>query len=147
MTSIDFYLTQCETNEGLLEFACRLAEKAYRKKHSIYLHTQDDNATQALDELLWTFRQGSFLPHQTAVAGDEDTAKSPSTPQIALGHSGNIGKHNDVLVNLSNNTPEFFSRFNRLAEIVPATDAAVEKSRERYRFYKSRGYPLKVHKL
>ena len=47
--------------------------------------------------------------------------------------------------NLRDAPPPFFSRFARLAEIVPADAAAA--GRERYRFYRERGYELRAHNL
>ncbi len=54
---------------------------------------------------------------------------------------------NGVLINLSDTVPTFFSRFDRTLEIVKSTDSCRQKSRERYRFYQQRGYPLKHHTL
>jgi DNA polymerase-3 subunit chi len=48
-------------------------------------------------------------------------------------------------VNLHAQTPPFFSRFERLAEIVGIDDA--EAGRERYRFYRERGYELRAHDM
>ena len=52
-----------------------------------------------------------------------------------------------MLVNLHPAPPPFFSRFERLAEIVgtDADDAAA--GRERWKFYKERGYELRPHNL
>jgi DNA polymerase-3 subunit chi len=55
--------------------------------------------------------------------------------------------HQDVLVNLSGTIPSFFSRFDRVAEIVPEVESTRESARENYRQYKSKGYPLHYHKL
>lgn len=52
-----------------------------------------------------------------------------------------------VLINLADDVPTFFSRFDRTLEIVNSTDSSRKLSRERYRFYQQRGYPLKHHDL
>ena len=154
MTHIDFYITAAKNPAELLNFACRLTEKAYRRHCDIYLHTESEQQMLALDEKLWSFRANSFLPHRHEYSEPNNSkiekGDAPSAIKkgnILIAHSGNVGEHHDVLINLTDKTPEFFSRFDRLAEIVSGTDTAKEKSRQRYKYYRDRGYPLKVHNL
>jgi DNA polymerase III subunit chi len=53
----------------------------------------------------------------------------------------------DVLVNLGADVPEFFSRYERVAEVVDANAVRREQSRERYRYYRDRGYKLNTHQV
>ena len=157
MTHIDFYITAANNIDELLNYVCRLTEKAYRSHCDIYIHTESEQQMLALDEKLWSFRANSFLPHHhenseaviDAIKGKKEN-DAPSTVKqggIFIAHSGNVGDHHDVLINLTDKTPDFFSRFNRLAEIVSSSDTAKKKSRQRYKYYRDRGYPLKVHNL
>lgn len=112
MTRISFYLLQDAQPQARLLTACRLAEKAYQAGSQLYVHTTDDAQTQQLDQLLWTFRQGSFIPHERA---DQDDETSP----ILIGHAPQPPlRINDVLLNLAAEVPVFFSRFGRVLEIV-----------------------------
>ena len=155
MTKIDFYITDAKTPAELYSFACRLTEKAYRQKHAIYLHTDSEQTMQAVDDLLWSFRPNSFLPHTSEKNGSEqnsgDSGESKTDEdapkEILVACSGNPGAHHDVLINLTEQTPEFFSRFTRVAEVVSGDEGAKEKSRQRFKFYRDRGYPLDVHNL
>ena len=154
MTNIDFYITTAKNPDELLCFVCRLTEKAYRSHCDIYLHTESEQQMLALDEKLWSFRANSFLPHrhENSEANISKTQKinaplAIKKGNILIAYSGIVGEHHDVLINLTDKTPEFFSRFDRLAEIVPGVDTAKEKSRQRYKFYRDRGYPIKVHNL
>ena len=52
-----------------------------------------------------------------------------------------------MLVNLHPAPPPFFSRFERLAEIVGTDEADAAAGRERWKFYKERGYELRPHNL
>ncbi len=52
-----------------------------------------------------------------------------------------------MLVNLGATTPAFFSRFERLIEVVEANDDERASARERWRFYKDRGYAVQGHDL
>jgi DNA polymerase-3 subunit chi len=140
MTRVDFYILQ----HGYADagrFVCKLTEKAYKQGHQVYINTASDQQLRQLDDLLWTFRDGSFLPHGRYCA--EEQGKQP----ILLGHAVEPDGPGDVLVNLANDIPAFFSRFNRVAELVSDDDTVREAARARYRFYKDRGYPLNTHTL
>ncbi len=137
MTRIDFY--QLETDEAPLIFTCRLIEKAYRAGNQIYVHTTSSKQSGELDDLLWSFREDRFIPH--AIEGE--TGKSP----IKIGNDHEPVDHQDVLINLSGEVPDFFSRFERVAEIVPLNESSRDSARNNYRFYKERGYDLKYHKI
>ncbi|MCG6898760.1 MAG: DNA polymerase III subunit chi [Gammaproteobacteria bacterium] len=141
MTRVDFYILQDSRVDARQQFTCKLTEKAYKQGHRVYINTASEQQLKQLDELLWTFRDGSFLPHECyhpGAAGDQP---------ILLGHAIEPDTPNDVLVNLADDIPAFFSRFNRVAELVGGDDAQRQSARDRYRFYKDRGYTLKTHKL
>jgi len=161
MTKIDFYITSINTLDDYWHFACRLTEKAFRKQCDVYLHTANEEHMAAVEKLLWTFRPNSFLPHSSEISSEisaemsnkanEDNSKIDSaasaTGEILVACSGDPRDHHDVLVNLTEQTPECFSRFTRVAEVVMGTDEAKAKSRQRYKYYRDRGYPLEVHNL
>lgn len=145
MTSVDFYILPSSAARMSCELlACRLAEKAYHIQHQVYVHTQSQQDAAELDELLWTFNQGSFLPHQRI----ENNSPSPITIGYGLLAFNETPLDDyDVMINLSHDIPKHFSRFSRVAEIVGSGEEARTQSRERYRFYRDRGYPLKSHAL
>lgn len=141
MTRIDFYILERVETEGREHFACRLVEKAYQQGHRVYVNTVDETQARRMDELLWTFRAGSFIPH-TCVAADEDP-----DARVHVGHGDAPLRHDDVLVNLAPNVPLFFSRFHRVAEIVDPDVNQRDLARQRFRFYRDRGYDLKSHNI
>lgn len=142
MTEILFYVVQDGADNGAVRFACRLAEKVHRQNRRLYLHTADPATAQQVDEDLWTFRQGSFVPHlpAEALSGADD----PTPVVIGNGDPPPAG-FDDVLINLADDVPDFFSRFQRAVEIV--TPATREAARRRYKFYQDRGYPLETHSV
>ena len=144
MTQVDFYIASASDFSECLVIACRLTEKAWRKNHHVYIHTSDAAAVHALDDLLWSFRPNSFIPHRHELC---DQAAPANAPDVMIGCSGEPGAHHDVLINLTEETPDFFGRFTRIAEIVPGNEAAKARSRERYKYYRQRGFPLNVHPL
>jgi DNA polymerase-3 subunit chi len=143
MTQVDFYILNDGQSGALPLFTCRLAEKAYRQGHQVYIHTGSDTQLRQLDELLWTFRDGSFLPHRIHEAESDIASDQP----ILLGRISDPQGPADVLLNLAEEVPAFFSRFNRVAELVGGADSQLAAARARYRFYKDRGYTLNTHNL
>jgi DNA polymerase-3 subunit chi len=140
MTQVDFYILEDTAPKARPLLTCRLAEKVWKQGHRIYINTDSPQQLKELDDLLWTFRAGSFIPH--AVYTETD-----SEQPVALGHGVEPAGHNDVLVNLSTEVPAFFSRFERVAELVGAEENERAAARDRYRYYQDRGYTLNTHKL
>ncbi|MDH3915452.1 MAG: DNA polymerase III subunit chi [Chromatiales bacterium] len=145
MTRVDFYVLQAGAEQQRAVFACRLAEKAHRHGLSIHIHTRGPAATANLDKLLWTFRDGSFLPHLTV---DEAAQADPQDiTRVHVGHGESSGPTDGLLINIGEDVPLFFSRFDRVAEIVGDDKSERERARDRFRFYRDRGYTLNTHKL
>lgn len=137
MTSIDFY-THCADRHAV---AARLVAKAFAVHGSVRVLTADDVATTELDRRLWVSPAVGFLPHcrlSGALA-----AETPIVVDHVLDHQGAA----EVLINLQASPPPFFARFARLVEIVGVDEAEVAAGRERWRFYKSRGYEMHQHSL
>ena len=139
MTRVGFYVVQAAAAGQRLEVAARLADKAYAQGHNIYINATDKPQAQALNELLWSFRPASFMPH--ALAGEEQSE------QIAIGWGQDPGKHSDLLINLQLEIPSFFSRFARVAEVVTQDEDSLAALRKSWHFYKERGYHLEKHDL
>jgi DNA polymerase-3 subunit chi len=141
MTRIDFYILSQQHAEARQRFACRLAAKAWQQGHRVYIHTEGPEQSRRLDELLWTFNTDSFIPHSL----DDDAAAD--TVPVHIGHSGDPQHHDEVLINLAPEVPLFFSRFERVIELVDPHEETRRQGRERFRFYRDRGYPLENHTI
>ena len=139
MTQVDFYVLP--ENGSLTAHAAvgRIAEKALSRGHQIFVQVKDEAAAIRLHESLWTFREASFLPH--AIAGQDDGEP------LVIGWEDPPVEHDDVLINTTGAVPGHFARFSRLAEIVAPDAARIAASREAWRFYRDRGYPLAKHDL
>lgn len=144
MTKVDFYIASEPSLEESIKLACRLVEKAWRRQHNIYIHTSNAEMMKTIDDALWSFRPNSFVPHRCE---NSTIPAAKNSPDIIVACSGEHGEHHDVLINTTETTPDFFGRFTRIAEIVRGEEQAKAKSRERYKYYRSRGYPLDVHHL
>jgi DNA polymerase-3 subunit chi len=137
MTTIDFYTHV----EDRLAVAARIVAKAYASHGNVRVLTPDAQATDALDRLLWVNPALAFLPHCRLDASV--AAETPIWIDERLQHDGPAS----VLVNLHPDPPPFFSRFERLAEIVGVDEADRAAGRNRFRFYRDRGYELRTHNL
>ncbi len=138
MTQVDFHILQDASVEARWLYVCRFIEKVERLGHSILVVVDTLEEAQELDDLLWSFKPESFIAHQI-IGGDEEA-------RVEITYTSDAGEHHDVLINLSSRIPEFFSRFARAAEIVIQEPKILENTREHYKFYKQRGYPITQHK-
>lgn len=139
MTRIDFYVVADANPSARIEVAARLADKARGRGHRLYINASCEAEADQLDELLWSYRPTSFLPHQTVRDGFSGS--------IVVGWGHEPMEHDDVLINLALAPPPFFSRFHRVAEVVNQNPGDLEAMRDAWRFYKDRGYPLQKHDL
>lgn len=62
-TGIVFVETRTEDKRNVL---CKWVEHFYEGGRKVQLSVESTSAAQHLDELLWTFAQGSFIPHRIA---------------------------------------------------------------------------------
>lgn len=137
MTQVDFYILAAQTHEERALFACRLAEKAFSRGNRILIQTDDEQSARELDDLLWSFRAESFIPHALLSADD-----APSDCPVSIGWHPDPGHHHDVILNLSATLPPFFGRFQRFITVVVQQDRVLDYTRNHYRFLKDRGYPV-----
>ena len=144
MTQIDFHILQDPSVEARWLYVCRFIEKVERLGHSILIIVDTLEEAQELDDLLWSFKPESFIAHQI-LGGDEETKVEIAYLINAPAEQSDASKHQDVLINLGSQIPEYFSRFARLAEIVIQDPKILENTRDHYRFYKQRGYPITQH--
>jgi DNA polymerase-3 subunit chi len=143
MTRVDFYILPGSNPHDRRIFACKLTEKAWRQGMNVYIHTGSDSETEILDKLLWTFRQGSFIPHQKATA----SAAQREEIKVLIGSDGAPAEFRDVLVNLSQDFPPDFEHYQRVAELVDDEPTVRAEGRKRYAAYKQQGHELDTHKL
>jgi DNA polymerase-3 subunit chi len=135
MTRIDFH---SNVGDSLL-YACRLIRKAYQAGQPTIVLAEPARLRD-FDEQLWTFSPLDFVPH--CMAGTPLAAQTP----IVLATNLDDVPHHQVLLNLGATVPAQFARFERLLEVVGNTHDELIAGRERYRFYRDRGYALNNYK-
>jgi DNA polymerase-3 subunit chi len=137
MTRIDFYFNAANK----VEVVCKLVFKALAADKCIFIYTRDEAQLRSLDSYLWAAHPLSFLPHVSS--GHKLAAKSP----VVLGGVPDKLSRPDVLINFTSETPDWFGRFDRLLEVVTDDLHDKEMARNRFRQFKSMGYPVEVHDL
>lgn len=135
MTRVDFHFNAPDK----LSYGCRVVRKAYRAKHPVLVWCDDRARLDAFDRLLWSEPPADFVPHVRAA--DPLAAHTP----ILLADTAVDTDAHDVLVNLGSVPPPMFARFERLIEIVGTDEDDRAAARERWRFYRDRGYPMTRH--
>lgn len=137
MTRIDFY----HDVDDKLQFACRLAAKAVAHNMRVLIFAPDGAVAGKIDQLLWTWPATGFLPH--CHLRDPLAAETP----VVLTDDDSQPLHDEILLNLHHEQPAFFGRFRRLIEIVACDDTDRAPARERFRFYRDRGYEIHRHHM
>lgn len=137
MTRIDFYTKV----DDKLRFACRLCAKAVAQKMRVNVYAPDTKLAERFDHLLWQTPATGFIPHCRAEA-----LLAADTP-VLIHTSGGELLHDTLLINLDGAWPPFFSRFQRLIEIVSGDTHDSATARDRYRFYRDRGYDISTHDM
>jgi len=137
MTGVYFYTNANDK----LQAACTLMAKALARGMRVLMLTADAGATERLSKLIWSVPATGFVPHCRSAH-----PLAAVTPVI-VDHVAEPLVHDQVLVNLCSSTPPMFSRFERLVEIVGTDAQDREAARERFRFYRDRGYEIRTHQL
>ena len=132
MTRIDFYFNA----DSKLATACRLAARALERRLRVLIYAPDDAVARDIDEAL-----SSCAVSYAYCAADPLAPQAP----VLIARDADAGIHDEMLLNLHDAAPRFFSRFQRLVEVVGRGDQDREAARRRFRFYRDRGYEIHYH--
>ena len=131
MTYIDFYFNV----ENKFNKIHEILEKEIFRKRKIHISVSDLNAAELLSDFLYTASLTSFLPH--TIVNHEERAPVHIDWEHKL-------LSDDFLVNLKPDISSFFSKYLRLIEIVSNDEEDKKKARDRLKFYRDRGYEIKL---
>jgi len=141
--TVDFYLLNTLMQEDVYRFVCRLVDKVYLLQKKIYIQVNSDEEGLRLDELLWTFRDISFIPH--CYLGINAIFNPLLSVNIATKKP--IELNADILFNLSKEVPTYFPEFSRIIEVVSEEKKNKNQSRQKYKFYKAQNCQLTTHTI
>lgn len=140
---VDFYVLSEDAPDARLRWACRLAEQAAEQGSRVYLQTIDQGDARRLDELLWTYNDRSFLPHEIFSGAPASHARV----MVMLGDAAAPPSHRQLVVNLTETIPGELEQYERVAEIVDVDPERKRSARERYKQYRERGCSLESHNV
>jgi DNA polymerase-3 subunit chi len=124
-------------NAPSLQFVCQLIKKACAIQQQVLCLVDDNQIAEQLDQLLWEFEAEAFLPHGIGI----------NQKPVAISAETEPGDHHQILINLQGEIPTWFSRFERVIELVQPESVHEQVKRENFRFYKERGYNLDFHDI
>ena len=139
---VDFYVLEESSAAGRLRLACRLAEKAYLAAQVALVWHTDVQELKAFDDMLWTFMDGSFVPHEMLTAG----ASSTETPVLlSAGTAPPVPV--DIIINLAPDVPTCLAQTRRVAEIIDGDDSRRRAGRSRFKAYRDLGIQPASHNI
>jgi DNA polymerase-3 subunit chi len=131
---VNFHLPSLD-NEGCEHYLANLIEKMYLENFEIYVVTRSEQASQKMDQFLWSFRDDSFLPHQIVEEGGFDAP-------ILISHRILPDPNHYVVINLKDEMADL--RFKSIIEFVYPNEAAKAIARKKYREYQQHGCKLQI---
>ena len=140
---VDFYVLKSAAAKQRWAFVCRLTEKAYLRDLSVVIVNDTLADAQAVDDLLWTFNERSFIPHKVCV---DEHSMDPAT-KVHLAALPTALPAADLLVNLSARLPAHWERYPRIAEVIDADEDRRRLGRERFKTYRDLKVTLETHQL
>jgi DNA polymerase-3 subunit chi len=143
---VDFYVLASDDPAARLRFACRLVEKAWLLRHRVRVQFDPGAELAAFDQMLWTFSDRSFIPHQRL--GADESAPAPAPAPVVLADTADPDPGDgDLVVNLSAAIPAGFDRFRRIAEVIDADAARRRSGRDRFRRYRESDIQPETHEM
>ncbi len=156
MAQVDFYILSDSSKRNINQMVCRLCEKALEKEMQVFVYTCTDQQAQILDELLWTYKSDSFIPH--CIISDDFLPVSPAKTEnfnypVVIKAVNSVldqqlpAQFKGLLINLSQTIPPFMPYFERIAEMVDKDETEKQLARERYRLYRQQNHTLNKYDL
>jgi len=141
MQRVDFYLLPHANPNARYPFVCRLLEKAHAKGNKVFINCHDKQQAHLIDELLWTYKDNSFIPHN--LLGEGPTPP----PAIQIGWDGNTPQQKEILINLDHALFQHHQQFQRVIEIVPNDEQFKQQSREHFRYFRKNQWDVNTHRI
>jgi DNA polymerase-3 subunit chi len=147
MAVIDFHTLPENSRTPRMKAACQLVERAFLDGQRVLVWLQDERELAAFDDLLWTFGDRAFVPHEMLAA---DPAASEAPVQLFAGATlpaAALAGGFATLVALREEASADALAFERIVEVLDAAPACRAAGRNRFRFYRDRGITPQHHEL
>ncbi len=131
MTAVAFHLQVPDK----LAYTCRLLRKAVARNSTLVV-TGAAHTLEQVNQDLWTFSATDFVPHCVDQAADRVLHWSP----VVLTETPNSVGLKNILINLREDVPDGFEKFERVIEIVSPDDVDRQHARRRWKHYANAGF-------
>jgi DNA polymerase-3 subunit chi len=138
---VDFYVLEDPAPDAHLRLTCQLTEKAVESGQKVFIRTASAEESKRIDDLLWTFGERSFLPHELA----SPTAPSHEKIHVLIGEQEAPSGFRDLLINFASSAPTELEAVVQVAEIVLADPERKRQARERFKHYRDRSLQPETH--
>ena len=136
MTEVAFYTNVTDQNRLI----ATLLYKAHDVGRKLHIRVQNERHGEKIVQYLYGAEPTSFFGISSSLEDVHDLTSA------VISYTSHYG-HNDIIINLTPEIPDNFSAFKRVIEIVSQNEENISSARNRYRWYKDRGYPIATHKL
>src|SRR5262245_7309951 len=138
---VSFYVMNDAAPDAHLRQACRLAEQAVDQGQRVFIRIGNYDDAKRMDDLLWTFGDRSFLPHEILQAGTH--TPSHERMHVLIGENA-PADFRDLLINLGNDAL-VAGDYPAIAELVPVDDERKRAARARFKSYRDAGLEPVTH--
>ena len=129
---VDFYVYELSDYQFYQTLVCNLVEEAYNQENNILLLCENEESCETLDELLWTFKDVSFIPHEKKLNNKILTQHINLTKK----------KHSLILMNLTYSFPDFLETHDRVIEMSGYDEDSRQKARLNFKRYKTMNFEI-----
>jgi DNA polymerase-3 subunit chi len=146
VSQVDFYVLAQASDVTRLKLACRITERAYLAGQRVLACTEDAAQLKAFDDLLWTFGDRAFVPHEML----RDAAEQPDAPVLLNSGSlppGAATQRFDLVVNVGSAAIPVAPHYSRIVEVLDADPQRRSAGRARFRSYREAGVEPRTHNL
>ena len=129
---VDFYIYELSDYQFYQRLVCNLVEEAYNQENNILLLCENEESCETFDELLWTFKDVSFIPHEKKLKNKILTQHINLTKK----------KHPSILMNLTYSFPDSFETHDRVIEMSGYDEESRQKARLNFKRYKTMNFEI-----
>ena len=147
MAEVDFHILGEDSDVARLKSACVLIEQAYLAGERVLVWLDDDAAATAFDDLLWTFGDRAFVPHEPLGAQPAQSEAPVQLSAAATLPAAALQGHFSLLVSLREQASPVALQFPKVMEVIDANPARRDAGRARFRFYREQGATPRHHEL
>jgi len=143
MPHVDFYILPDDQLSSLHAYACKLAEQYWQSGKRVLIQTDSVENSKILNELLWSVREDSFIPHGIATLEPADQQQP-----ILISHQKINDANFHIIINLSSRPGDIAEANDlKIDEILNQDEARKQSGRLNYKVYRDLGFTLKHHTL